>query len=154
MLTSNGITEHIAFFVKWVRDASPEVRPAVIITDCDQAQINALEIVYPQSQIFLCHWHVLRAIRSHFVTTEFEALWQKIKALITTDNQATFDSLWYEISTDPSVPPSVVKYLNDMWMKRPHMWSKTFQKNHFIFEEGDTNMLIEVYVIHYSAAIR
>jgi hypothetical protein len=143
MLTSNGTTENIAFFVKWVRDASPEVRPAVIMTDCNQAQINALEMLYPQSRIFLCHWHVLRAIRSHFVTTEFGALWQKVKALIRTDNQATFHSLWYEICTDPSAPPSVVKYLNDVWMKRPHMWSKVFRKDLSIFEEGDTNMLIE-----------
>ena len=45
MLTSNGTTENIAFFVKWVRDANPEVWPAVIMTDCDQAQINALETV-------------------------------------------------------------------------------------------------------------
>jgi hypothetical protein len=147
MLTSNGTTENIAFFVKWIRDASPEVQPTVIMTDCDQAQINALEMVYPQSRIFLCHWHVLRAIRSHFVTPAFEALWQKIKALVRTDNQDTFDSLWNEISTDPTVPSSVVKYLNDVWMKRPHMWSKVFRKDLSIFEEGDTNMLIEGYVI-------
>jgi MULE transposase domain len=143
MLTSNGTTENIAFFVKWVRDTSPEVRPAVIMTDCNQGQINALETVYPQSRILLCHWHVLRAIRSHFVTAEFEGLWQKIKALVTTDNQAAFDRLWCEICTDPSVPPSVVKYLNDVWMRRPHMWSKVFRKDRSIFEEGDTNMLIE-----------
>jgi hypothetical protein len=154
MLTSNGTTEHIAFFVNWVRDASPEVRPAVIMTDCDQAQINALETVYPQSRVLLCHWHVLRAIRSHFLTTAFEALWLKIKALVRTDNQAIFDKLWHEICTDPSVPPSVVKYLNDMWMKRPHMWSKVFRKNLSIFEEGDTNMLIEAWVNHTSAMIR
>ena len=143
MLTSNRTTENIAFFVQWVRDASPEVRPTVIMTDCDQAQINALETVYPQSQIALCHWHVLRAIRSHFVTTEFEALWQKIKAMVATDNQAAFDRFWHEISTDPSVPPSVVKYLNDVWMKKTRLWSKVYRRNHSIFEEGDTNMLIE-----------
>ena len=135
--------ENIAFFVKWVRDANPEVQPTVIMTDCDQAQINALETVYPESQIFLCHWHVLRVIQSYFVMTEFKALWQKIKALITTDNQVTFDSLWHEICTDLSVPPSVMKYLNNVWMKRPQMWSKVCRKNHCIFKEGDTNMLIE-----------
>ena len=86
MLTSNETTENIAFFVKWVRDANPEVQPTVIMTDCDQAQINALETVYLESQIFLCHWHVLHVIQSHFIMTEFKALWQKIKALVTTDN--------------------------------------------------------------------
>ena len=74
--------ENIVFFVKWVRDASPEVQPRVIMTDCDQAQINALETVYPQSRIFLCHWHMLCAIQSHFVMTAFKDLWQKIKALV------------------------------------------------------------------------
>jgi hypothetical protein len=74
MLISNRTTENIAFFIKWVRDTNPEVQPAVIMTDCNQAQINTLETVYSNSQIFLCHWHVLHAIRSHFVTTEFEAL--------------------------------------------------------------------------------
>jgi hypothetical protein len=74
---------------------------------------------------------------------EFEGLWQKIKALVTTDNQAVFDHLWCEICTDPSVPPSVIKYLNDVWMQRPHMWSKVFWKDRSIFEERDTNMLIE-----------
>ncbi len=77
------------------------------------------------------------------MTTEFKALWTKIKALVKSDNQAVFDNLWHEINTDPSFPPSIVKYLNDMWMKRQHMWSKVFQKNLSIFEEGDTNMLIE-----------
>jgi hypothetical protein len=66
--------ENIAFFIKWVRDASPEVWPAVIMTDCDQGQINALEMVYLQSWILLCHWHVLHAIRSHFIMAEFKGL--------------------------------------------------------------------------------
>jgi hypothetical protein len=33
------------------------------------------------------------------------------------------------------------------WVPSPHMWSKIAQKNQFIFEEGDTNMLIEAYII-------
>ena len=62
MLTSSATTEIITFFVKWVQDASPSVRPGVIMPDRNQVQIAALEIVYPQSHIFLCMWHVLRAI--------------------------------------------------------------------------------------------
>ena len=62
MLASNGTTDTIAFFVGWVRDASPAVRPAVIMTDRDRAQMNALRLVYPDSQMLLCKWHVLRAM--------------------------------------------------------------------------------------------
>ena len=49
MLVSNGMTDTIAFFVSWVRDASPAVRPAVIMTNRDRAQMNALRLIYPDS---------------------------------------------------------------------------------------------------------
>ena len=62
MLASNGTTDTIAFFVGWVRDVSPAVWPAVIMTDRDRAQMNALRLVYPDSQMLLCKWHVLRAM--------------------------------------------------------------------------------------------
>ena len=129
MLTSSGITEIIKFFVRWIRDASPSVRPRVIMTDRDQAQIAALETVYPQSRIFLCTWHVLRAIRGHFVTTQFQALWEKIKAWVITEDIATFFNIWDEISSDPSVPQSVIKYLATEWLPVFHMWSRISRKH-------------------------
>ena len=104
MLTSSAMTEIITFFVRRVRDASPSVWPSIIMTDRDQAQIAALETVYPHSRIFLCRWHVLRAIRSHFVTNQFQALWEKIKRWVITDDLAMFFNIWDEISSDPSTP--------------------------------------------------
>jgi len=117
MLASRGTTAVIAFFVKWVRNASPSVQPTIIMTDCDQAQIAALETVYPQSQIFLCTWHVLRTIRSYFVTSQFLKLWEKIKAWVITEDLAEFFNIWDEILTDPSVPQSVVEYLASEWLQ-------------------------------------
>lgn len=152
MMTSSATTEVIKFFLKWVRDASPTVRPGVIMTDRDQAQIAALEIVYPESQICLCRWHVLRAIRCHFVTTQFQALWEKIKTWVITDDIANFWKIWEDISSDPSVPQSVVNYLSKEWLPVSHMWSMTQRKNRSIFEEGNTNMLIEAYVFLFSAS--
>ena len=143
MLSSNSTTNTISFFVNWVKEASPAVRPSVIMSDCDQAQIAALRMVYPQSQILLCIWHVLRAMRSHFITNQFQALWDKVKALVNTKDLSQFSSLWDEISSDPSVPQSVVKYMSTEWMQVPHMWSKVARTGQSIFEEGDTNMLIE-----------
>jgi len=74
MLTSSMMTEIITFFVKWVRDASLLVWPMVIMTDHNQAQIAALEIVYLQSQILLCTWHVLCTMQCHFVMSQFQGL--------------------------------------------------------------------------------
>ena len=122
------------------------------MTDRDQAQIAALEIVYPQSRIFLCTWHVLRAMRSHFVTNQFQALWEKIKAWVLTEDLAEFHKIWDDISSDPSVPQSVVKYLQTEWLQVLHMWSKVARRNRSIFEEGNTNMLIEAYVFRFFSA--
>ena len=148
MLTSSGTTNIITFFVKWVRDASPSVRPGVIMTDRDQAQIAALKFVYPHSWIFLCTWHMLHAIQTHFVTNQFQALWDKIKAWVKTEDVAKFLKIWDEISSDPSVPQSIVKYLATEWLQVLHMWSKVARKNRSIYEEGDTNMLIKSYVFY------
>jgi len=116
------------------------------MTDRDQAQIAALREVYPKCPVYLCTWHVLRAIRSHLVITEFPIVWDKIKKWVKTDDLATFLTIWDEISTDPSVPQSFVDYLTTNWLPEAFMWSKTVRKGRSIFEEGDTNMLIERYV--------
>ncbi len=154
MLASNGTTDTIAFFVGWVRDTSPAVQPAVIITNYDRVQMNALRLVYPDSQMLLCKWHVLCTMRSHFNTSEFLELWAKVKALVNTSQLADFVKLWVEILNDPSVPQSFVQYMRTEWIPEAKLWAMVMWKNCSILEEGDTNMLLKVYVFHFSTAIR
>jgi MarR-like DNA-binding transcriptional regulator SgrR of sgrS sRNA len=116
------------------------------MTDRDQAQMEALKEIYPLSKIWLCLWHVLRAMRSHFSTNEFQSLWERVKALVKTEDLATFYRLWDDISTDPSVPQTFVQYMALSWMPLSHTWSRVVWKNRSIYLEGDTNMLIEAYV--------
>jgi hypothetical protein len=146
MLASNGTTATIAFFLRWVRDASPSVKPAVIMTDRDQAQINAIEAIYPRSTVNLCTWHVLRAMRSHFNTNQYPVLWDKVKAWVKTNDQIEFARLWVEISADPSAPQSFIAYLKAQWLPVTPKWSRVLRKGRSIYEKGDTNMLIEAYV--------
>jgi hypothetical protein len=61
---------------------------------------------------------------------------------------ADFARLWVEISNDLSVPESFVQYMRSEWLPEAKMWSLVMRKNRSIFEEGDTNMLLEVYVFH------
>jgi hypothetical protein len=82
-------------------------------------------------------------MRCHFVITEFPELWEKVQAWVRTDDLAEFFRLCDEISSDPSVPQSFVKYLNVEWIPISHLWSRCARKNASIFEEGDTNMLLE-----------
>ena len=112
------------------------------MTDCNQAQIMAIQLIYPQSQVLLCTWYVLHAMQSHFTTNEFPDLWNKIKAWVKTEKLSDFFSLWDEISTDSSVPWSFVQYLAMKWVPSPYIWSKVVQKNQYIpntSEDGPRN---------------
>jgi predicted 3-demethylubiquinone-9 3-methyltransferase (glyoxalase superfamily) len=119
----------------------------MIMTDRDLAQIGALKIAYPDSRIFLCKWHVLRAIRTHFNSNDFPELWIKVRALVSASDKEEFDRLWREISTTRSYPKSFVEYMALHWIPDKEKWSLAFRKDRSIFEEGDTNMLIEALVI-------
>ena len=48
------------------------------------------------------------------------------------------------MQADPSVFLSFLDYLKVNWMAIVPMWSGSAWKNHMIFQEGDTNMLIEL----------
>ena len=137
----------VAFFLNWVKKASPDVRPSIIMSDRDQAQLAAIREVYPHSRIFLCTWHVLRAMRRHFVTSAFKPLWEKVQIWVKTSDPAEFTQIWEDISTDPLAPKSFIEYLKTEWLPVSNMWSKVSRLNRHIFEEGETNMLIEAYVI-------
>jgi hypothetical protein len=127
---------------------------AVIMTDRDCVQINVLKAIYPDSQILLCKWHVLHVMRSHFNTNEFPDLWAKVKVFVNASESRVFAKLWVEISNDPSVPQSFVQYMRSEWLPEVKMWSLVMQKNRSILEEGNTNMLLEVYMLDFSAKIR
>jgi hypothetical protein len=147
MISSSMRKETVGFFLNWVKSGSPEVRPSIIMSDRDQAQLAAIRDVYPHSRLFLCTWHVLRAMRRHFVTSAFKPLWEKIQIWVKTCDPAEFSKIWEEISSDPLVPSSLIQYLKSEWLSVSEMWSNVSRKNRHIFEEGDTNMLIEAYVI-------
>ena len=145
IIYENG--SHQVFFLNWVQAASLDIRPSIFMSDCDQAQIVAIEQAYLLSQIFLCTWHILHAMQHHFVTNMFKPLWDKIQIWVKTSDSAKFSKIWEEISSDPLVPQSLIDYFKTEWMSITHMWSRVSRQNQHIFVEGDTNMLIEVYVI-------
>jgi hypothetical protein len=78
---------------------------------------------------------------------QFQALWARVKSWVTTEDSDEFDWIWAEISADPTVSQSFMDYLDKDWMAKDHMWSLSKQTEHSLLEEGNTNMLMEVYVI-------
>lgn len=51
------IQEALEVFKAW----NPGYSPQFTMTDCDQAELNALRAVYPDIQTFLCDFHVKKA---------------------------------------------------------------------------------------------
>jgi MULE transposase domain len=143
MLSSNSQNETIAYFLRLVKSWNPMVRPSYAMTDCDQAQIAALEAVYPQCKVLLCTWHVLHAIQSHFRTDLFPDLWEEMKSLVRTEDLAEFNKIWDKISTDPAIPQSFVEYVSKQWIPIVHMWSGIGRRSRSIYQESNTNMLLE-----------
>ena len=79
MLSSGGTEVTILFFLTFIKTRSPGVVPAIIMSDRDRAQMNAVSTEYTDSKLLLCWWHVLRAIRMHFRTEEFPVVWDHIR---------------------------------------------------------------------------
>jgi hypothetical protein len=67
---------------------------------------------------------------------------------VITEDLAEFFNIWDEILTNPSVPQSIVEYLASEWLQVLNMWSRVARRNRSIFEEGNTNMLIEAYIFY------
>ena len=148
MLSSNGTQATIEFFLNLVKAQSPEISPSIFMTDHDHAQVNAIRSAFPECHhVFYCWWHVLRAIQTHFNTKEFPDLWSLIQDWVRTTDNDQFDTWWIQIRGDKNVPKTVADYIECDWLPHKQMWSAMSRQNRTIFEEGDTNMLLEAYVI-------
>jgi hypothetical protein len=66
MLTTSGAEATIHYFLNFVKEQSLEITPAIMMSDCDQVQINVIKAVYLESTLLLCWWHVLCAMWTHF----------------------------------------------------------------------------------------
>ena len=143
MISSKSTEVTINFFLNFIKVRSPEITPAIIMSDRDQAQMNAIKAVYSESTLLLCWWHVLRAMRTHFRTEEFPKHWERMREWVRTPDQTQFDSWWEEMQADPAAPQSFIDYLRNNWIPITALWSGSARKNRTIFQEGDTNMLIE-----------
>ena len=79
----------------------------------------------------------------HFQTEEFPRLWERICEWVKTPDQSKFESWWDEMQNDPEVPLSFLDYLKINWMPIVPMWSGSVRQHRTIFQESNTNMLIE-----------
>ncbi|KAF5333556.1 hypothetical protein D9611_002587 [Ephemerocybe angulata] len=143
MLSSNATEETISFFMSTMRTRFPDVAPEYVMSDKDHGQINAVRQHYPDAEVLLCWWHVLHNWQQRFNIHAFPELWSALKRWIRITDNAKFWSEWERIQT--IAPASVTEYLKTNWIPNVKLWSAVFRKERTIFQDCDTNMLVEAW---------
>jgi hypothetical protein len=144
MISSNATEATIDFFLAQLRLRNPTVIPGIYMSDHDRPQMNAVQRRYCESLLFLCWWHVLHAWRAHFVISHYPELWECLKRWIRITEENEFELCWGEIQR--LAPPSFIEYINTYWLPERDLWSAIARKNRTVFEQSDTNMLVEACV--------
>jgi len=144
MISSNGTEDTISYFLKLIRMQNRDISPEIFMSDKDHAQMNAIRRQYPNAALFLCWWHVLHAWRQHFVTTSFPELWELLKKWIRIEDTDEFWEYWKKIKV--VTPPSLIEYFESYRLgDNTKLWSAIWRKDRTVFQECDTNMLVEAW---------
>ena len=145
MISSNGMEETVDFLLRTVHARNPKVNPRNFMSDYNWPQLNSISRQFPLASIFLCWWHVLHAWQQHFHPSHYPELWALLKAWIRMTDPVKFAETWERIRTGSPdfVPPSFIDYLATYWMKIEKWWSNVYRQGRSVFENSDTNMLLE-----------
>ena len=105
--------------------------PNVVVNDCDEALMNALDVALPEASKLLCIWHINKNVASYckrgFGTEEdwttFETMWANVVNAPTSEECA---QAWSDILNKyESSHPQEVNYLYKTWLLP---WSERFCK--------------------------
>ena len=108
MIASNGKEATITFFLRAFRALNTTI-PTQVLTDQDDAQINAIRTVYPTTRIFLCLWHLLHTWRGHIRTQDYPEAWSHMQRLPRATNKQDFDKIWLDIVW--TAPQDTIAYM-------------------------------------------
>ncbi|KAJ7767491.1 hypothetical protein DFH07DRAFT_736904, partial [Mycena maculata] len=145
MICSNGTGKTIDYFLVHIRLQNPDTDPRRFMSDRDPAQMGKIIVRYPISQLLLCWWHAPHAWQKHIVIAHYPELWEKLKKWYRLTDETEFQSCWEEIKE--LSPPSVIDYFEKYWLgdKWVPLWSGVYCQDRTVYEEGDTNMLVEAW---------
>ena len=141
LITSDGRMDTLKIFLNEFKKIYPWV--GTFMTDNDDAEIGAIEAVYPESNHLLCWWHILRNWRirllqpqnisndPNFKTKLFDLL------MNSNDFEADFEQLLSIAS------PEFSKYLQTFLYPKREKWAHQFRKYIKMYKSTNSNMLIE-----------
>jgi hypothetical protein len=102
------------------------IKPGVVVTDADDATINAVEQVFLGVPIILCLWHINQCVKKHYMEVvgydkdgwaEFKAAWRYV---LQSPTIADFNERWGEfcIKHQAGRTQGVVQYIRKEWIPK------------------------------------
>ncbi|CAG8766679.1 24057_t:CDS:2 [Racocetra persica] len=85
------------------------------------ALMHAIYTVFPESQNFLCIWHIEKNVLSNFrqylpTKDELREFLRSWSALINSKSEEEFNEKWEKLVRKYNEKPSITKYLQDVWL--------------------------------------
>lgn len=146
LISSNGTEETLIRFLSAFKKICPRV--SAIMTDNDNAEINAIEKVFPDVKHLLCWWHIIQNWKKKLLMIENKPSIDKEKfygmmlGLLMNDYSPNeFETRYQEILSLSSA--SFGYYLNTWYLKKKEKWAYCYRKSTLMFKETNSNMLIE-----------
>nr|CCA20967.1 Pc21g00130 putative [Albugo laibachii Nc14] len=100
---------------------TPEMRPAVIVTDRELAVMTSIAKAISSSSHLLCIWHINKNIlakckRQFETSEEWTAFLQPCCILVEANTEVEYEKLWKELSDSFKTKPKVLEYLANDWL--------------------------------------
>ena len=114
-----------------------------VMTDNDDAEIDVVKSVFPESTHLLCWWHVLKNwktnMRSKLEAPKHDTVFSKLKNLLmkSVDFDSDFGTVCELSNGDFS------DYLKREWLPKKEKWAYQFRIGVKMYKTTNTNMLIE-----------
>ena len=120
-LLSSEREEQYTWALRMFREAlSIDNRPSAIITDRDLALMNALAVVFPNTKVLLCRWHIQNDVKAYVrKNVEDKKLWKplldKWSWITYSEDESDVDRLLLEVNELSVV---VYEYMRNTWIDK------------------------------------
>ena len=120
-LLSSEKEEQYIWALRMFREAlSKDNRPSCIITDRDLALMNALSIVFPDTKLLLCRWHIHNDVKAYVRKhVEDKKLWKplldKWRWITYSEDESDVDRLLVEVN---ELSVIVYEYMKKTWIEK------------------------------------
>ncbi len=141
--TSNILTS----IVEWFCSQNDGSITRVVIVDKDLTLLSALQKLFKDSNVLLCHFHVLKYIRKKIISLNVSSdvkseLLQCVFKMTYANTDAEYDTAYKHLLNEQTIPDSFKTYFTDNWHSCKSLWCTADRKN-LLTLGNNTNNRIE-----------